>query len=179
MANEVEVLLKARDPGGTPFDLTYAHAAVHRDIIINASNIQASAATEIVYFVKTPNDLTKQVHLAYAVTGGADCEVRFYRAPNVNAQGSAITTTRLHDSSTATTGAVVYVGGTVTGGDYGTLLKEQWNGGGGAGAGIQGGNAVHDDAEFLLRNNTWYCLRITRTGAQKAATEFEWYEVPA
>jgi len=179
MANEVEVLLKARDPAGTPFDLTYAHGAVHRDVIINASHVQAAGTTEVLYFMKTPDDLNKQVHLAYAVTGGSDIEVRFYRAPAVATNGTLITTTRLHDSSAKTTGALVYTGGTVTGGNYGTLLKEQWNGGGGAGAGVRGGNAVHEDAEFLLRNDTWYCLRVTRTGSQKIGTEFEWYEVPS
>jgi hypothetical protein len=179
MANEVEMLQKARDQAGNPYELTYAHGAVHKDTIINASNVQAANTGDILYFIKTPNDPTKQVHLTYNVRAAGDCEARFYRAPAVNAQGTAMTTTRLHDSSVVVTGAAAYFGGTVTGANYGTLLKEQFNGGAGMGGNISGGSSVHEDAEFLLRLDTWYCLRLTRAASQKLAVEFEWYEVPA
>lgn len=178
MANEVEVLLKSRDFAGTPYSLEYAHGAVHRDVIINATHIQAAGTTEVLYFFKTPADATKIVHLEYQVKGGSDCEARWYRAPAVATNGTEITKARLYDSSAKSTGALVYVGGTVTASNYGVIRKEQWNGGGGSGAGIRGGSAVHDGAEWYLIPDTWYCLRLTRTGSQKVSVEFEWYEVP-
>jgi hypothetical protein len=179
MPNEVELLLKARDGSNTPFALTYAHAAVHRDIIVNATNVQSAGTSEVLYFFQTPDSAHQQVHLEYIITAGNDCEARWYRAPVIATNGTEITKTRLFDGSLKTTGAKVYVGGTVTGGNYGVLRKEQYNGGGGTGAGIRGGSAVHDDAEWVLERDTWYCLRLTRTNSQKVAVEFEWYEVPA
>jgi hypothetical protein len=178
MSTAVEVLQKARDIAGTPFALTYGHAAVHRDIIVNATHVQSAGTGDLLFFVKTPNDETKQVHLEYIVTAGGDCEARWYRAPVRATDGTEITKTRLFDGSTKPTGTLIYVGGTVTGSNFGVLRKEQYNGGGGTGAGIRGGSSVHDDAEWVLELDTWYCLRLTRTGSQKVSVEFEWYEVP-
>jgi hypothetical protein len=169
---------RAYDSVDTPFELTYGHAAVHRDIIVNATHVQSAGTGDLLFFFKTPADPHRQVHLEYLVTAGGDCEARWYRAPAVATQGTMITRTRLFDGSTKGIGAEVYVGGTVTGSNFGVLRKQQYNGGGGAGGNIRGGAAVHDDAEWVLALDTWYCLRLTRTASQKVSVEFEWYEVP-
>ena len=61
---------RAYDSADTPFELTYGHAAVHRDIIVNATNVQAAGSGDLLYFFKTPADPLKQVHLEYLATAG-------------------------------------------------------------------------------------------------------------
>jgi hypothetical protein len=165
------------EPAGNLVQMTYPHAAVHRDVIINANNRQAAGTTDVLYFITTGSPL--QLHLEYAVIGSAAVQVLFYEGPTVDAAGTAITTTRLFRPSTKTTQAVVTVGGTVTGGAYGVLLKHQSNGGGGTGSGTRGGSAVHDDAEWVLKLNTTYCMRVIRDASGTLGVEFEWYEVAA
>jgi hypothetical protein len=174
--NMANVLHRSIDPKGNIVQMTYPHAAVHRDVIVNASHYQTAADTDIIFFFTS--GATLEPHLEFAVTGAAGLQVLFYRSPVVATAGTAITRTRLYDPSTKTSESVVTVGGTVTGGNFGTLLKHQFNGGGGTGAGVRGGSAVHDDAEWVLRLSTTYCLRIIRNASQIVGVEFEWYEVP-
>ena len=170
------LLHRSQEPAGSFVQMTYPHAAVHRDIIANASHYNAAASGDILYFFATGETL--QPHLEYVVTAAGAAQVLFYEAPVVATAGTAIPTTRLFAPSEKTTQAVVTVGGTVTDSNYGTLLKHQFNGGGGSGANIAGGSSVHDDAEWVLKLDTVYCLRIIRATSQVVGVEFEWYEVP-
>lgn len=163
------------EPGGNLVQMTYPHAAVHRDIIANASHYNASATGDILYFFAAGETL--QPHLEYVVVAAGSAQVLFYEAPAVATAGTPITKTRLFAPSEKTTQSIVTVGGTVTGGNYGTLLKHQFNGGGGTGGNTRGGASVHDDAEWVLKLDTVYCLRIIRATAQVVGVEFEWYEV--
>ena len=164
------------EPAGSFVQMTYPHAAVHRDIIVNASHYNEAGTGDILYFFATGETL--QPHLEYVVTAGAAVQVLFYEGPAVATAGTAVTQTRLFAPSTKTTQGVVTVGGTVTDSNYGTLLKHQFNGGGGTGANLMGGSSVHDDAEWVLKLDTVYCLRIIRAASQVVGVEFEWYEVP-
>ena len=171
-----QILDRSKDPVGNIVQMTYPHAAVHRDTIINASHYQDAGTGDLLFFIASGETL--QMHLEYIVTAFAGARIRFYESPTVNAAGTVVPTVRLNRDTTKTTQAVITVGGTVTGSDFGTLLKDQYNGGGGTGAGTRGGSAVHDDAEWVLKLDTVYCLRITRTSSQIVGIEFEWYEVP-
>lgn len=167
---------RSKDKTGALVQMTYPHSAVHRDIIINANNYTVAGTTDILYFFTS--GATFQPHLEYAVTASAAAQVLFYEAPAIATAGTAITRTRLFRPSEKTITATVTVGGTVTDGNYGTLLKHQSNGGGGQGSGVFGGSAVHDDAEWVLKLDTAYCLRIIRGASGTVSVEFEWYEVP-
>ena len=169
-------LSRSIEPTGSFVQMTYPHAAVHRDTIINASHYNVSGTTQILYFFATGEKL--QAHLEYLVTGGAQLQSLFYESPTVATAGTPIVNVRLFRPSTKDTQAVVTVGGTVTDDDYGTLLKHQYNGGSGQGANTSGASAVHDDAEWVLKVNTVYCLRLIRGEAQAVSVEFQWYEVP-
>ena len=167
---------RSKDKTGALVQMTYPHSAVHRDIIINASHYSVAGTGDILYFFATGETL--QPHLEYAVTAAGAVQALFYEAPAVATAGAAITQARLFAPSAKTAQAVVTVGGTVTDSNYGTLLKHQFNGGGGAGANLRGGSSVHDDAEWVLKLDTVYCLRIIRADSQVVGVEFEWYEVP-
>ena len=170
------LLSRSQEPAGSFVQMTYPHAAVHRDIIANASHYNAAASGDILYFFATGETL--QPHLEYVVTAAGAAQVLFYEAPAVDTAGTPITQTRLFAPSEKTTQAVVTVGGTVTGSNFGTLLKHQFSGGGGSGGNTRGGSSVHDDAEWVLKLDTVYCLRIIRATSQIVSVEFEWYEVP-
>lgn len=163
------------EPGGSLVQMSYPHAAVHRDTIINGNDRQATGDTEILYLFTA--GATLQPHLEYVIKASGGVLVRFYEAPTVTAPGTPITTSRLFRPSEKTTQATITVGGAVS--DYGTLLKSQDNGGGGTGANIRGGAAVHDDAEWVLKLGTIYAIRITRETSGSVGLEMEWYEVPA
>lgn len=172
-----EIFKKSSDPTANIVQMTYPHAAVHRDVIINASHYQAAADGDLLFFFTS--GLTLQPHLEYIVVAGGVCRVRFYEDPAIFDAGAVVPGRRLHRGTTKVAQALVNVGGSVVAEDYGTLLKDQYNGGGGGGANTRGGSAVHDDAEWVLKLNTSYCLRLTRAASQITGVEFEWYEVPA
>lgn len=164
------------DLNRTAVSITYAHDAVHRDIMVNATNYQADGTGEILYLLTCAAD--REVHLEYLITAGGAIQALFYESPVVATAGTQITETRLYRPSAKSIVTGVTVGGSVTGGDYGTLLKHQYNGGGGAGGNIRGGSATHDGAEWVLKVGTTYALRIIRAVSQVVGVEFEWYEVP-
>lgn len=173
MANEVEMLQKARDPAGTPFSLTYGHAAVHNDIISRATRIIAAGTTAVNILFKSPGPL--QAHIEWSIVGAADCDVRVYEGPTVTTEGTDMVQARLHRQSLKTTQTIPKTGGDVSA--VGTLIDEQWNGGGGSGAGIRGGSVIHDDAEWIPKVNDWILIQVTRNVSTKLGITLEWYEV--
>ena len=163
------------DPMSNQFVMTYAHGAVHRDVIINATHYADAGTADILFLIECGDTL--QSHMEWIVTAGAGARIRFYKNPVFTDPGTLITNTRLKTYSGKTTQTKIRVAPTIEGSSFGTLLKDQYNGGGGQGAGIRGGSSVHDDAEFLLELEGVYLLRITRLSSQIVGTEFEWYEV--
>ena len=170
-----DIILKSSDPTNNFVQLTYGHAAVHRDIIMNANHYTAAGTPDVLFFFNSGVEL--EVHLEYVVSAGGPVQVFFYESPDVDSVGSPVTTTRLNLKTNKTVESTVTVGGTVVDNDYGTLLKHQFNGGGGGGANIRGGSAVHEDAEWILKHETTYCMRIIRDASAAVGVEFEWYEV--
>ena len=162
------------DQLGTVPVLTYGHDAVHKDIIINANDTTEAGTTEILYLFKTP--AVRQIHLEYNVISSGAAIVSFFEDCTVSADGTPVTTSRLFRTSDKVTGAVVTKGPAVL--TEGTLLKKQVNGGGGTGSNIRGGSAVHDDAEWVLKLDALYLMKIERTTSGVVGVEFEWYEVP-
>jgi hypothetical protein len=156
--------------------IPYTHDAVHRDVMVNASDYQAAAATEILYFITSPAN--KEIHLEYSIICGGSVQSLFYEAPDVATAGTAVTLSRLYRPSANAIESTITVGGTVTGSDYGTLLKHQYNGGGGTGSNIRGGSSLHEGAEWVLKVGVPYCLRLIRGSSAALGVEFEWYEVP-
>jgi hypothetical protein len=153
--------------------ITYAHDAVHRDVIVRASkNFVAGTGTTNI-LLQAP--ATLEPHIEWAVIGGGDVEVYFYEAPTITAEGTTMTVSRLYLPSAKTTATVAKFGGTVSA--KGTLKGEYYNGGGGAGASIRGGSVVHDDAEWVAKVGTWYLMEIIRGTSNKMNVQIEWYEV--
>jgi hypothetical protein len=155
--------------------ITYAHAAVHRDIIARATRVVAAGTGILNVLFKNPGPL--QGHFEWRITASADCEVRLYTAPTVTAEGDSAVITRLFLPSTVTTQGVVKTGGTVSA--KGTLADEQWNGGTSAvGNNLTlGGSVVHDDAEYIPDVDGWCLIEIDRKSETKLSIVLEWYEV--
>lgn len=168
-----DVITKSSDPFDNFVQMTYPHAAVHRDTISNANHYTAAGTSDVLFLFTSGSEL--QVHLEYMVTGGGAIQALFYESPTVTTAGTAITLSRLNRETDKTTESSVTVGGTVS--NYGTLLKHQYNGGSGGGANLRGGAAVHDDAEWVLKSDTVYCLQIIRDDSAPVSVEMEWYEV--
>lgn len=164
------------DLNRTLVTMPYPHDAVHRDIMVNATDYQAAGTTDVIYFIF--GDDAQECHLEFAITGGAAARVLMYEGPTIATQGDAITVARLYRPSAKTTKTVFKVGGTVTGGAYGTLLKTMYNGGGGAGSSTRGGASVHEGAEWVLKLATNYCIRVIRDASGPIGADFEWYDVP-
>ena len=154
--------------------ITYPHSAVHRDIIARATRIYPAADNTTNIIFKAPGPL--QPHLEWTVTGGNDLEVRLYKGPTIADEGTDMTKARLFLPSAKTTQMVTKTGATIS--ENGTLIDEAYNGGGGTGAGIRGGAAVHDDAEWVIEVDVWYLLQIIRGQSAKMSVALEWYEVP-
>lgn len=154
--------------------ITYPHAAVHRDIIVRATKNFAAASTPINILFKTP--VGTEAHLEFAILGGADCDVFMYEGPTVSTEGTDMVKARLLRSSTKTILGTAKFGGTVSA--KGTLINEGYNGGGGSGSGTHGGSVVHDDAEWVTKEDTWYLIEIVRAASGKVNVSLEWYEVP-
>lgn len=154
--------------------ITYAHAAVHRDIIVRATKNFVAGTTPINILFKTSAGV--EAHLEYLIQGAADCEVFLYEAPTVTGEGTNMTSARLLRSSTKEIQGVAKSGGTVSA--KGTLINEGFNGGSGTGANVSGGAIVHEGAEWVTKADTWYLIEIVRPVSGKAHATLEWYEVP-
>jgi hypothetical protein len=162
------------EPAGNLVQMTYPHAAVHRDTIARASKVFSAAANTTNFLFKAPGPL--QPHMEWVITGGGDIEVYFYEGPTVTGEGTDMTKARLYLPSTKTTQMVAKYGGTVSA--KGTLKDEAYNGGGGTGSNVRGGSVVHDDAEWIPKLDTWYLIEVIRGTSAKMAVTIEWYEVP-
>jgi hypothetical protein len=161
------------DPGQTPFALTYGHAAVHRDIIINYTNTVVSSALTR-YFIKTGNPLS--MHVIFRVLADSRCDIKMYEGSTVSADGTAQTAFRLNRESTKDIQAQIFLNPTVS--NIGTLIYDGYNGGGGQGSGAFGGSLAHDDAEWIFKQDENYIIEVSDGSALDHFFEMEWYEVP-
>ena len=163
------------DLTGTTVGITYSHDAVHRDVIVNATIHSAGVSGDRLFLIRTGTPL--QMHLVYRVIADKIAVIRFYEGPTVTGVGTPITKSRLHRPSNKPIQAIVNSQPTVS--DNGTLIQELSNGGGGTGAGVSGGDLVHEDAEWVLKVDTDYLLVVNVATSTALSVEFEWYEVPA
>jgi hypothetical protein len=176
MASELERGVDVTKDGSSRgvLGITYAHAAVHRDIIARATRIVTAGTGIVNVLFKSPGPL--QAHIEWAVTAAADTEVRLYKTPTVTAEGTDMVMTRLFLPSEEPIQMTAKTGGTVSA--KGTLKDEQWNGGAGTGNNARGGAVIHDDAEFVPDIDEWFLLEINRIVSTKLGIVIEWYEVP-
>ena len=169
-----EIIRFQADPSSkASIGITYAHSAVHRDIIARATKVLSAGTGITNILIKAPGPL--QPHLEWSIVSGGEVEVKFYEAPTVTAEGDDMTATRLFLPSEKTTQMVAKFGGTVS--EKGTLLDEDYNGGAGSGVNVRGGSAVHEDAEWIPKLETWYLIEINRITSSKLKVALEWYEV--
>ena len=148
-------------------DITYAHAAVHRDIIAGLS-VRSSGNTQLLF--RTPADPV-EIHLLFAISAGGAIEYNFVEDVTTTVDGTPVTTYRLNRKSEKTTQSLAFLDPTYSGGD--TLLAGSM--GGGPGQGVTDSVALHTDAEFVLKPATDYVIEVT--GSQDVTFAAEWYEV--
>lgn len=165
-----DITAKANDEFGYVYSASFAHSAVHRDVIIQAQDYVASATTRDI-LIKIPADVNP--HLVYSVNCSEGARVQFYEGATITGDGTTVLTARLNRNSGKTTQTEIYHTPNIS--DIGTELP----GGflpGGSGGNAQGGSvALHTDAEWLLKADTNYIIRVTASSST-ISTKLEWYE---
>ena len=149
-------------------EITYAHAAVHRDIIVGFG-VRSSGNTEILF--RAPADPV-EIRLLWSVVSAGAVDINFIENPTVTDDGTAVDIYRLNRKSVKATQALVFLDPTFSGGD--TLLEAQAGAGGFLG-GSDGSVALHQDAEFILKPSTDYIIQVL--GSSDVTFAGEWYEV--
>jgi hypothetical protein len=153
--------------------VSYAHAAVHRDLAIRATSPTFVAGTTPVLFLfTTPPNI--EVHLSWVVSNQVRVNPDFYESPTVTGAGTDMVYARLNRNSTRPILSTATHGGTVSA--KGTLLSQnmlfstQPN--------LKGAREVNEDSEWVLKPETVYLLEVVRPTSGILAVTFEWYEVP-
>ena len=153
--------------------ITYPHDAVHRDVIVHASDYATTVATARNYLIVPAAGF--DAHMVFSVTCNQATRIQVYEATVTTAAGTAITRARLNRNSARAINVAITVGPTIT--SDGTLLQDAFNGGGGSGANAFGGQVIHDDAEWVMKAGTAYMVRVTPVSSATLGIAFEWYEV--
>lgn len=155
--------------------IEYAHASVHNDILVIASDfdIDVDVASPKTYLHTAPAN--KETHVIFDVTLSESGVVRIYNNPTITANGTALPHVRLNQYSTKNI-ITTYADPTLS--DIGTLI---WIGYISAGT---GGNAVggvtRNGQEFVLPAGESLVVEITpATDNEQVGFAAEYYEVPA
>ena len=158
------------DTLGYTFNASFAHSAVHRDVIMQAYDY-AEGVTVRNYLIKVPEGVFP--HLVYSVACEEAAQVQFFEGATVSADGTEIIQARLNRNSSRTIQTGTFHSPTIT--DDGTELPGGYVPGGNGASNPGATVALHDDAEWLLKDNTNYIVRITASNSN-TAVRFEWYE---
>lgn len=149
-------------------NITYDHAAVHRDIIAGCS--QRFTGTAIVLHIKSPTD--RDIHLKFAVESDGQSNWQFYKDADVTADGTPVKTYRLNFNSEKVTGLEIFSAPTVN--DNGEEIIDLELG---TTNNVGGRSAVHEDAEFLLKRDTSYLITLNAAQSRVFSFQAGWYEV--
>jgi hypothetical protein len=153
--------------------IEYAHASVHTDSLVIASDYDASVSAAKNYLIVAPAH--KELHIVVTVTVSEAAVMEIFHGPTISNNGTVATHARMNLYSTKDI-KTTYVNPTVS--DDGTLL---WQGylAGGSGGGANGGN-VRNGQEFVLPASDSMLVRVTPVSAnEQVGFEHEYYEVPA
>lgn len=162
------------DNNGTTIGITYPHDAVHRDIIVQATDYAAGITGVRNYLLKQGS--TKENHLIFGVKCSGAVRVELYEGTTFSSVGTPVPPMRLNRKSVKTTEMLVFHTPTITA--DGVKIQDIYNGGSGAGGSQNGGDVgAHQDAEWLLKTATDYMVRLTFAASSTVGIVFEWYEV--
>lgn len=150
--------------------IDYAHHEIHSGSSFVYTGYATLAASAVQNLLIITPDTTKWAHFTGHVQTSGEATVAFYEGATVSANGTTTTPyNRNRNSATAPTLAI-YTGPTVTG--DGTLLYS-----GLIGSGRSFGGQVREEAEWILKQNTIYLLRITSAVNDNNVTwALNWYE---
>lgn len=166
-----KIFQKSSDPFNYLFSAQFAHSAVHRDTIVQAQDYATGVSAARDYLIVAPAGT--HPHMVFDVSATANTRVQFFEGATVSANGTAITKARLNRTSETTTVTNIYQGPTVT--TTGTELPGGFIAAG-TGALASGSVALHDDGEWLLKEDTNYLVRVTPAASAIMSVRFEWYE---
>lgn len=153
--------------------IEYAHASVHNDIMVIASDYDNDVDAAKDYLIIAPEKF--ELHVVVNVFVSESATVFMYLNPTVSANGTAATHARMNLYSTKNR-ITTYVDPTVT--DVGTLLWQGFLSGGNGGNAI--GGVTRNGQEFVLPAEQSLLVRATPVSTnEQVGFANEYYEVPA
>lgn len=156
--------------------IDYAHHEIHNGSHYTCSDRISLNDTDTRDILITTPDTLKWGHMIFFVGGALDTDFDLYEV-STHSAGASLTCINNDRNSENTAGIMINV--SAGGGADGNLI---FKGGFGSDTGLGatriavGGN-TRGDAEFILKQNTKYLLRITsNSDANKVSSSYEWYE---
>lgn len=148
----------------------YAHHEIHAGSHFHASrtvNLGNGASVDVL--ITTPNT-TKHAHMVGSIGVELESHMYFYENPNVTG-GTAIAAYNRNRNSATTAGVTVKHTPTVN--STGTLITESH-----FGSGRAAGGERRENAEWVLKQNEDYLLRVTNATANEnyVTILLDWYE---
>ena len=164
---------------GGLLNISTDHKYIHQGKAFEASIETASIAASGTYKIRYKTGTTKYNHSRPTVVYSTAniIKVSFYEGATFSATGTAITVFNKNRISTTTSTAIVAKGATTSA--NGTLLFSYIVGTGGSPTSRSGGQAAGTVDEYVLKQNTEYCIVVENIGTTTATTgllNLFWYE---
>lgn len=148
--------------------IDHAHHEVHEGEHFTASDYASVLNGATRDFLLVTPDTDTRMHMVYAVTTDAKAKVQFFEGGNI-AGGTAVPAYNNQRNSSAAAALVVTHTPAVT--TTGTEILVHL-----VGSSNQAGARTRGDAEYVLKQNSKYLLRITAGANLDQCTQFSWYE---
>jgi hypothetical protein len=171
MSSDTEILLGSVDSFGYSYRATFAHSAVHRDIIMQAQDYVDGASSRE-YLINIPAGTNP--HLVFTVKCNKETLIEFFEDSTASSLGTEIISARLMRSSLKNIATKIYHSPTIT--SDGTQLPGDFIQGTTRAGGSGGEASIHDGAEWILKTGTNYLVRLTLESSGKISFKAEWYE---
>jgi hypothetical protein len=155
--------------------MTKTHRDIHAGVVFSASYMSPDAApiadnASIVMHLLTGSI---ECDLVFAIAAGGDCEVQFYEAPTLIANGGRIDVHNLHRDSTNESLVSVWQGSTFTGG----VLLTNFLVPGGVGVAAIGSKSRIELGRVLAINTIYMIVGVNRSGGVEPMSIIaEWRE---
>ena len=149
------------------------HALIHqsRMFCFRHEFTAIGLGTDTLFLLKTG---AKIPHLRVTMSNNSAAFIRFYRTPDVSADGTPQTINNHDDNSEEVSAASIFKDPTLVGGDKGTLLPGMTEY---VPAGNKQGSDSRSEGEEKLRSNTEYIIEWSQTQNNgEGILKFSWYE---
>lgn len=156
---------------GAIASIEYGHHKIHEgDVftVLEVTDLGNGAVRDIL--IITP-DTTRWAHFVWEIEHEVETSIQFYRGTTVTDNGTLIPSFNRNGNSATTATTLVYHTPTIT--NVGTLIGTIQQG-----DGKKAGGSDREANEFILRQNTYYLIRITNLTVNNNLIfmKLNWYE---